>query len=151
MVDGAQKMIKMYDSLMKSAKLTAAQNKAEQGEFVDSIGELVTICEREGFIPRYYTDGPMDKVDKVLQDLQHYTYTLITEESNLGNMIDSSLKAIEQDRERESKINIENSEDEDEVYDYPGDKTLTDEDYVEFEEMKQQGTEKDKEYLREVE
>ena len=66
-------------------------------------------------------------------------------------MIDSSLKAIEQDRERESKINIENSEDEDEVYDYPGDKTLTDEDYVEFEEMKQQETEKDKEYLREVE
>lgn len=151
MVDGAQKMIKMYDSLMKSAKLTAAQNKAESGEFVDSIGELVAICEREGFIPRYYTDGPMDKVDKVLQDLQHYTHTLITEESNLGNMIDSSLRAIEQDRERESKINIENSEDEDEVYDYPGDKTLMDEDYVEFEEMKQQETEKDREYLREVE
>lgn len=151
-VDGAQKMIKMYDSLMKSAKLTAAQNKAESGEFVDSIGELATICEREGFIPRYYTDGPMDKVDKVLQDLQHYTYSLVTEEMNLGNMIDASVRAIAQDKEREAKIDVDGGDEEDnEIYDYPEDKVLTDADYEEFEEMKQQEAEKDKEYLREVE
>ena len=151
-VDGAQKMIKMYDSLMKSAKLTAAQNKAESGEFVDSICELVTICEREGFIPRYYTDGPMDKVDKVLQDLQHYTYSLVTEEMNLGNMIDASVRAIAQDKEREAKIDVDGGDEEDnEIYDYPEDKVLTDADYEEFEEMKQQEAEKDKEYLREVE
>lgn len=151
-VDGAQKMIKMYDSLMKSAKLTAAQNKAESGEFVESISELVTICEREGFIPRYYTDGPMDKVDKVLQDLQHYTYSLVTEEMNLGNMIDASVRAIAQDKEREAKIDVDGGDEEDnEIYDYPEDKVLTDADYEEFEEMKQQEAEKDKEYLREVE
>ena len=151
-VDGAQKMIKMYDSLMKSAKLTAAQNKAESGEFVDSISELVTICEREGFIPRYYTDGPMDKVDKVLQDLQHYTYSLVTEEMNLGNMIDASVRAIAQDKEREAKIDVDGGDEEDnEIYDYSEDKVLTDADYEEFEEMKQQEAEKDKEYLREVE
>lgn len=151
-VDGAQKMIKMYDSLMKSAKLTAAQNKAESGEFVDSISELVTICEREGFIPRYYTDGPMDKVDKVLQDLQHYTYSLVTEEMNLGNMIDASVRAIAQDKEREAKIDVDGGDEEDnEIYDYPEDKVLTDADYEEFEEMKQQEAEKDKKYLREVE
>lgn len=151
-VDGAQKMIKMYDSLMKSAKLTAAQNKAKSGEFVDSIGELVTICECEGFIPRYYTDGPMDKVDKVLQDLQHYTYSLVTEEMNLGNMIDASVRAIAQDKEREAKIDVDGGDEEDnEIYDYPEDKVLTDADYEEFEEMKQQEAEKDKEYLREVE
>lgn len=150
-VDGAQKMIKMYDSLMKSAKLTAAQNKAESGEFVDSISELVTICEREGFIPRYYTDGPMDKVDKVLQDLQHYTYSLVTEEMNLGNMIDASVRAIAQDKEREAKIDVDGGDEEDnEIYDYPEDKVLTDADYEEFEEMKQQEAQKDKEYLREV-
>ena len=150
-VDGAQKMIKMYDSLMKSAKLTAAQNKAESGEFVDSISELVTICEREGFIPRYYTDGPMDKVDKVLQDLQHYTYSLVTEEMNLGNMIDASVRAIAQDKEREAKIDVDGGDEEDnEIYDYPEDKVLTDADYEEFEEMKQQEAQKDKDYLREV-
>nr|DAL81170.1 MAG TPA: hypothetical protein [Bacteriophage sp.] len=59
-------MQKAYDSLMKSGKFTAAQNKGESGEFVDSIGELVALCEREGFIPRYYTDGPQDKVDRTL-------------------------------------------------------------------------------------
>ncbi len=36
-VDGAQKMVKMYDMLMKSGKFTAAQNKAEKGEYVDSV------------------------------------------------------------------------------------------------------------------
>ena len=40
-IDGFQKMQKAYDSLMKSGKFTAAQNKGESGEFVDSIGELV--------------------------------------------------------------------------------------------------------------
>jgi hypothetical protein len=62
-------MSKAYDNLMKSGKFTAAQNKAESGEFVDSVSELVAICETDGFIPRYYTDGPQDHVDKVLLDL----------------------------------------------------------------------------------
>ena len=141
-VDGAQKMIKMYDSLMKSAKLTAAQNKAESGEFVDSIGELVTICER---------DGPKDKVDKVLQDLQHYTRSLVTEEMNLGNMIDASVRAIAQDKEREAKIDVDDGDEEDsEIYSYPDDNVLSDEDYSEFEAMKQEEAEKDKRYLEEV-
>ena len=74
-IEGFQKMSKVYDSLMKSGKFTAAQNKAESGEFVDSISELVSICEKEGFIPRYYTDGPMDRVDETLADLKFYTKT----------------------------------------------------------------------------
>jgi hypothetical protein len=53
-------MSKVYDSLMKSGKFTAAQNKAETGEYVDSISELVELCEREGFIPRFYIDQPND-------------------------------------------------------------------------------------------
>jgi hypothetical protein len=28
----------------------------------------VAICETDGFIPSYYTDGPQDKADRVLQD-----------------------------------------------------------------------------------
>ena len=67
-VEGAQKMVKMYDMLMKSGKFTASQNKAENGEYVDLIAELVAMCEKDGFIPRYYTDGPQDKVDRTLQD-----------------------------------------------------------------------------------
>jgi hypothetical protein len=56
----------MYDMLMKSGRFTAAQNKEANGEFLDSISELVVICEKQGFIPRYYIDSPKDKVDRVL-------------------------------------------------------------------------------------
>ena len=70
---------------------------------------------------------------------------------NLGNMIDASVRAIAQDKEREAKIDVDGGDEEDnEIYDYPEDKVLTDADYEEFEEMKQQEAEKDKEYLREV-
>lgn len=103
-VDGAQKMVKMYDSLMKSGKFTAAQNKAENGEFVDSISELVAVCEKEGFIPRYYVDGPQDKVDRVIQDMQDYTRTLITEEMHLAPLIERAVRQIETDREKEIAI-----------------------------------------------
>jgi hypothetical protein len=60
------------------------------------------MCEREGFIPRYYIDTPNDKVDRTIQDLQTYTQTLINEETNLGTMIESALKKIEEDKEREA-------------------------------------------------
>ena len=46
-IEGAQKAVKMYDALMKSGKFTAAQNKAETGEYVDSVGELVMLCEKD--------------------------------------------------------------------------------------------------------
>ena len=78
-IEGFQKMSKVYDSLMKSGKFTAAQNKSESSGEFDSISELVEMCEREGFIPRYYTEGPMDKVDETLNDLKNYTHTLVTE------------------------------------------------------------------------
>jgi hypothetical protein len=54
--------------LRKTAKFTAAQRKEEQGDFVDSIGELIRICEQDGFIPRFCTDIPQDKVDVTLAD-----------------------------------------------------------------------------------
>lgn len=112
-VDGAQKMQKMYDSLMKSGKFTAAQNKAENGEIVDSISELVMMCEKDGFIPRYYIDTPKDKVDRVLQDLQGYTKSLITEETNIGNLIENAVKQIEEDKRREAETDADAASDED--------------------------------------
>ena len=53
-------------------------------------------------------------------------------------MIDASVRAIAQDKEREAKIDVDGGDEEDnEIYDYPEDKVLTDADYEEFEEMKQ--------------
>ena len=108
-------MSKVYDTLMKSGKFTAAQNKGEAGEYVDSISELVLICEKDGFIPRYYTDGPQDKVDYVIQDLQDYTRTLITEEMHLGALIEKAVNKIEEDRLKELEDEIDDL-DEDEAF-----------------------------------
>lgn len=149
-IDGFQKMQKAYDSLMKSGKFTAAQNKEESGEFVDSIGELVALCEREGFIPRYYTDGPQDKVDRTLQDLQQYTHTLVTEEMNLGNMIEASLREIVKDKEREAHIDVEDGDEEDNLFDYQGMEELTAEDYQEYEDMKDAEHDLDEQMLEDI-
>lgn len=148
-IDGFQKMQKAYDSLMKSGKFTAAQNKGESGEFVDSIGELVALCEKEGFIPRYYTDGPQDKVDRTLQDLQQYTHTLVTEEMNLGNMIEASLREIVKDREREANIDVEDSDEDEDLFNYEHPE-LTEEDYQEYEDMKESERDKDEEMLNSI-
>lgn len=148
-IDGFQKMQKAYDSLMKSGKFTAAQNKGESGEFVDSIGELVALCEKEGFIPRYYTDGPQDKVDRTLQDLQQYTHTLVTEEMNLGNMIEASLREIVKDKEREANIDVEDSDEDEDLFNYEHPE-LTEEDYQEYEDMKESERDKDEEMLNSI-
>ena len=112
MVDGFQKMSRVYDSLMKSGNFTAKQNKEETGEAVDSVGELVAMCEKEGFIPRYYTDGPQDKVDRTLQDLQGYTRSLVMDEMNLGNMIENAMKQIVEDKTREAQLTTDDGTDE---------------------------------------
>ena len=137
-VDGAQKMIKMYDGLMKSGKFTAAQNKAESGEFVNSISELVALCEKDGFIPRYYTEGPQDKVDKVILDMQDYVHTLVTEEMHLGTLIEKALKTIEDERLKEQEQDIDDETEEEalerELFESE-EEDLTDEDFIDFEDF----------------
>ena len=141
-IEGFQKMSKVYDSLMKSGKFTAAQNKAESGEFVDSIGELVALCEKEGFIPRYYIDEPNDKVDRTLQDLQSYTRDLINEETNLSAMIEHALREIEKDKENEAKVDSDEGLDDEEAFESSlfaddSEKVLHDEDFAEFNEYQE--------------
>lgn len=91
-VEGFQKMSKVYDSLMKSGNFTAHQNKSENGEFIDSIAELVELCEKEGYIERFYIDDPNDKVDITIRDMQKYTKDLVEKETNLSAMIEQAIK-----------------------------------------------------------
>ena len=150
-VDGAQKMIKMYDSLMRSGKFTAAQNKAESGEYVDSVSELVALCEKDEFIPRFYTDGPQDKVDKTLLDLQTYTRTLVTEEMNLGNLIENAVKQIEIDREKEAIEDGEDADDlDDALFDDELKAILSDDDFTNFKEFEEELEEADDSFLAEL-
>lgn len=98
-MEGFQKLSRVYDSLRKSAKFTAAQNKAQKSDFVDSVGELVTLCEKQGFIPRFATDIPQDKVDLTLKDMNNYLNKLVTQDLGFGQQIEDSLKKIEIQRQ----------------------------------------------------
>jgi len=123
-------MSKVYDTLMKSAKFTAVQNKAESGEYVSAIDEFILLCEREGFIPRYYVEGPKDKPDETLADLRNYTNRLVTEELNLGNLIEGAVRTMareeakEEDEDTTDNLGLSLEEIEQEV--------LTDNDFQEY-------------------
>ena len=154
-VDGAQKLTKMYNDLMKSGKFTAQQNKGESGEYVDSISELVMICETDGFIPRYYTDGPQDKVDRTLQDIQSYTRTLVTEEMNLGNLIENAVKQIELDKLKEAERDADAADDEEaleaELFEnLERENYVSYEDYEEFAELEDEMTANDNSILQKL-
>jgi len=92
--ESAAKYSRMFDMLNKSAKFTAASNKLEKDEYIGSVGELVAICEKEGFIPRYHNDEDPDIVDRTLADMNNYVARLISNEMNLADLIESSIKLI---------------------------------------------------------
>lgn len=124
-VEGFQKLSKVSESLRKSAKFTAAQNKEQKSDYVDSVGELVTMCERDGFIPRFATDIPQDKVDLTLKDMNSYVHKLVTQDLGFGQQIEDALKKIQiqqQMRETEETSKMMDGETPE----------LIDEDYEEF-------------------
>ena len=146
-IEGFQKMSKVYDSLMKSGKFTAQQNKAETGDFVDSIGELIEMCEKQGYIERYYIESPKDRVDMTIADMQRYTKTLVEEETNLSIMVEKALRDIE----KEDKAEAENTEDiiidDIDLSLEDLEKTLKDQDYVDFQDFLDEEAEADSDYL----
>lgn len=124
-LDGFQKLSRVSESLRKSAKFTAAQNKEEKNDFVDSVGELVSMCEREGFIPRFAIDIPQDKVDLTLKDMNKYLYKLVTQDLGFGQQIEDALQKI--------KIQQEMQESNDLSLDIDADsEELIDQDYEDF-------------------
>ena len=121
-VEGFQKLSKVSESLRKSAKFTAAQNKEQKNDYVDSVGELITMCERDGFIPRFATDIPQDKVDVTLKDMNEYVHKLVTQDLGFGQQIEDALKKIQiQQQMAEREAELEGNSDE-----------LVDDDYEEF-------------------
>lgn len=124
-VEGFQKLSKVSESLRKSAKFTAAQNKEQKSDYVDSVGELVAMCERDGFIPRFATDIPQDKVDLTLKDMNSYVHKLVTQDLGFGQQIEDALKKIQiQQQMREAEETSKMMEGET--------PELIDEDYEEF-------------------
>ena len=138
-VDSYQKLSRVYDAMMKSAKFTEAQNKSEKGDFLDSIGEMVAYCEKNGGqIPKYEIETPYDIVDKIIDDLKEYNKSLIYEDKSLAEEIENYLKnkQIADDMKREREAAKAKGLDQVE---------LDDEDYLEFQEALAEDREHDAE------
>jgi len=90
------KLSRVYEPLRKSGKFTEAQNKEGNKDLIDSVGELVALCEKEGgFIPRLETEFDQDIIDKTIQDMNKYTYNLVTKDMGLDEQIQNHLKKME--------------------------------------------------------
>lgn len=129
--EGYQKLSKVSNDLRKSAKFTAAQNKEKKEDYVDSIGQLVSICEKEGFIPRYVTDIPQDKVDATLKDMNDYVKKLVTQDLGFGQQIETALKKIQLQKEQEQSFDQDVELDDNDFVEY----------YEDIEEQKKQDEE----------
>lgn len=144
-MEGAKKAVAMYDTLMKSGKFTAAQNKEDNGEAVDSVGEFALLCERDGgFIPEYYqADMVNDKVDETLRDLKIYTRNLVEKEQGLGDLIESALKAMKAEDEKEDMLDVDDDSLESIEEEIQRDLDTYEEDYLEQQEFIESEIEKD--------
>jgi hypothetical protein len=143
-IEGFQKLSKVSESLRKSAKFTAQQNKDEKGDYVDSVGQLIAICEKDGFIPRFATDIPQDKVDMTLKDMNEYVRKLVTQDLGFGQQIEDSLKKIMIQNEMNKEAEERQAEEGDD-YDPYAPNELSDEDIIEHYDNLLEQREKDKE------
>ena len=103
-VTGYKNLATVFDQLRKSGKFTEAQNKDDKQQVLSSIGELVALCEQKGGIipalPQYDPDQyPQDKIDFTLRDLKSYTYSLVSNELGLGDLIESYIEKLEKSEE----------------------------------------------------
>lgn len=117
-IDGYQKLAKVSDSLRKSGKFTAAQNKDKNNDQIDCTGKLIAVCERlEGFIPEHVIEAPRDIIDTIIQDQNKYVHNLVTKDLGFGQQIENYLKKIQLEHENLEKTSnideVDEIEDED--------------------------------------
>lgn len=89
------------DMLRKSGKFTDSQKQEEKKRDIDSIGELVAFVESKGGIIPKKDDPinvPQDKIDFIINDMKNYTDNLVKNELGLGNLIESYIKKLEENK-----------------------------------------------------
>lgn len=104
-----QKLASVYDQLRKAGKFTEVQNKEEQERYLDSVGELVALCEREGGPIKEFVDPdeyPQDKVDFTIKDLKSYNYNLATNELNLSDLIQTYIDKLDKAEQSGNDIDL---------------------------------------------
>lgn len=144
-----QKLASVYDQLRKAGKFTEVQNKEEQERYLDSIGELVALCEREGGPIKEFVDPdeyPQDKVDFTIKDLKSYNYNLATNELNLGDLIQTYIDKLDKAEQSGNDIDLNKglitSKEEEAEED-----TLSDQEAIEFQDYLDNEIERDAQML----
>lgn len=95
-VESFQKYSKVYDSLMKSAKFTEAQNKEAEERDFDSVGAITLLCEQKtGFIPIQKIDVNFDVFDEVISDMKRWNKEFIEEDPIVSKQIEAFIKKRE--------------------------------------------------------
>ena len=143
-IDSYQKLSRVYDSMMKSAKFTEAQNKDKQGDAIDSASAIVDFVEaHSGQIPRYHCDEPQDVIDQIIADLKAYNKSLIYEDKSLAQEIEKYLqdKRISEEMKQDKKQAKAKGLDEVE---------LEDKDYTDYKEALNQMKQHDNELNEEI-
>ena len=136
-IDSYQKLSRVYDSMMKSAKFTEAQNKDKDGSAIDSASAIVDFVQsHSGAIPRLHYDQPQDLVDQIIMDLKAYNKNLIYEDKSLAQEVEKYLqdKRISEEMKKDKKEAKEKGLDE---------VQLTDEDIIKYKETMEQMKEHD--------
>ena len=104
-LNGYRQLAQAHDTLRKSAKFTDSQKDKDATRVVDSIGELVLLCEQEGdIIPRIPNpdDTPQDNVDFAIKDIKAYIYHLAVNELGMGDRIEKLVEEMRKQAEEES-------------------------------------------------
>lgn len=120
-IDSYQKLSRVYDSMMKSAKFTEAQNKDKDVDNIDSASAIVDFVEaHSGEIPRYVCDEPQDIIDQIITDLKAYNKNLIYEDKSLAQEIEKYLqdKRISSEMKKDKKAARAKGLDDVELEDY---------------------------------
>ena len=98
-----EKLSRVYDNLMKSAKFTAVQRSA-----VDDTGGFATFCEfieqleREGFIKPEPIDENFDIVEATIADMKQYTKQLVLGDGSISTLAQETIIKMKQKSEEES-------------------------------------------------
>ena len=105
-IESYQKLSRVYDTMMKSARFTQAQNRDAEGDKIDSASAIVDFVQlHSGAIPRYECDQPQDIVDQIIADLKAYNKSLIYEDKSLAQEIEKYLqdKRIAEEMKKDKK------------------------------------------------
>ena len=125
-VETYQKLSRVYDAMMKSAKFTEAQRQEEKAGDFDCVGQIVYFAEKEGGkIARHDISTPLDIVDQAIDDLKKYNHDLIVNDPSLSQMFENFLKRRENAQAQKEDIEEAKKQGLDQI-------TIEDKDYEEF-------------------